>query len=283
MLRDPRARLHLCACLRAYVRRNQVILSDEQFEFVCKLLNEALACDTRTDEHGVACVILPLASAFYRKLGHGTVDQCVYTRLQQHEVWSNVHFWEMAFYADVQRSLRPVYLTNEEFAAEQQQQQQQQQSLEEAENATAAASLLVTAKTSLYARPLEKTALEICGEQMERSAQLSEEQREAYVRNEQGIVRSHVLHYITQMVNMKIPFDINCRNKQIAGSEAAAMAAVADKAAVAVAVAVAVQRNNDVSADAIDTPIDATELNSITQVIKFAVSFFRIKNLALLN
>lgn len=69
---------------------------------------------------------------------------------------------------------------------------------------------------NLYARPAEKTALEICGEQMETFLQQTDEHREAYIRNEQGIIRSHVLHYITQMVNMKIPFDINSRNKQIA-------------------------------------------------------------------
>lgn len=118
-LRDPRAGLHLCECLQAYVKRNQVILINEQFEFVCKLLNEALLNQNRLDEHGLAYAVLPLSSAFYRKLNNGTIDQCIYTRLQQHQVWSNIHFWEMAFYSDVQRSLRPVYLTNEEFHAEQ--------------------------------------------------------------------------------------------------------------------------------------------------------------------
>jgi hypothetical protein len=118
-LRDPKARLHLCVVLQKYVKRNQVILNSEQFEYICKLLNESLSNDTRLDEHQVAYSILPLTSAFYRKLNNGTVDQCIYTCLQQHEVWSNMQFWEMAFYTDVQRSIRPVYLSNEEFAAEQ--------------------------------------------------------------------------------------------------------------------------------------------------------------------
>lgn len=104
----------------------KVILNNEQFEYVCKCLNESLSNDTRLDEHGVAYSILPLTAAFYRKLNNGTVDQCIYTRLQSHDVWSNMQFWEMAFYTDVQRSLRPVYLSNEEFAAEQLQQQQHQ-------------------------------------------------------------------------------------------------------------------------------------------------------------
>lgn len=64
---------------------------------------------------------------------------------------------------------------------------------------------------NLYSRPLEKTALEICGEQMEKSGLLTDEQRESFIRNEQGIIRSHVLHYITQMANMMIPLDINTK------------------------------------------------------------------------
>ena len=226
-----------------------------------KCLNESLSNDTRFDEHGVAYSILPLTTAFYRKLNNGTVDQCIFTRLQSHDVWSNIQFWEMAFYTDVQRSLRPVYLSNEEFAAEQQRQQQQQQQ-NNASNGDAGTATQTPATTngidgtmttnrkkqprpnkldlngviggektngeeekngetnddengiggvSLYARPDEKTALEICGEQMEKSGQISDEQRENYVRNEQGIIRSHVLHYITQMANMKIPLDINTR------------------------------------------------------------------------
>lgn len=236
---------------------------------MCKCLNESLSNDTRYDEHGVAYSILPLTTAFYRKLNNGTVDQCIYTRLQAHDVWSNIQFWEMAFYTDVQRSLRPVYLSNEEFAAEQQRQQQNQQqtttnttnltsltnssSIEPSSSSSSSSSsdssscngsrkkrptkLDLNGKNgengdsnelenniannnnsnntdmhvNLYARPLEKTALEICGEQMEKSSQLSEEQRESFIRNEQGIIRSHVLHYITQMTNMMIPLDINTR------------------------------------------------------------------------
>ncbi len=257
-LREPRARLHLCACLQKYVKRNQVILSNEQFECVLKLLNEALLNDTRLDEHGLAYSVLPLTSAFYRKLNNGTVDQCVYTRLQQHEVWSNMQFWEMSFYSDVQRSIRAVYLSNEEFAAEQDKENnllsnhsdncsmsstastgnlegmtdalieagnlvdevQGKESVvdcdevacksggikrqrpdklnlfaacEKKEARTSSGfgdsktSLLPKLSLNLYSRPTEKTALEICGEQMERVACLTAEQRENFIRNEQGI------------------------------------------------------------------------------------------------
>ncbi len=255
-LREPRARLHLCACLQKYVKRNQVILSNEQFECVLKLLNEALLNDTRLDEHGLAYSVLPLTSAFYRKLNNGTVDQCVYTRLQQHEVWSNMQFWEMSFYSDVQRSIRAVYLSNEEFAAEQDKENNLLSNHSDNCSTSSAAStgnlegmtdglieagnlvdevqgkgsvvgcdvseggvkrqrpdklnlfaessekkearvssgfgdsktsLLPKLSLNLYSRPSEKTALEICGEQMERVACLTAEQRENFIRNEQGI------------------------------------------------------------------------------------------------
>ncbi|RNA14037.1 myotubularin-related 13 isoform X5, partial [Brachionus plicatilis] len=111
------ARIHLCATLQAYANKNHVILDNEQFEYVCELLNEALHSDTRHVH--IAYLVLPLSAAFYRKLNNNTIDQCVYTRIQHHDVWSNMSFWQMAFYTDVQRSIRPVYLSNEEFAAEQ--------------------------------------------------------------------------------------------------------------------------------------------------------------------
>lgn len=282
-LLDARARLQLCHCLQRFVRRNQVILNNEQFEYVARLLNDALhneaaAVEGQQGQGSLAHAVLPLTSAFYRKLNNGTVDQCVYTRLQHHQVWHSMPFWEMSFYADVQRSLRPVYLSNEEFAAEQEKdsvshraankeikdtknnkeikdsdgQHSQEDSSSSASIGSGSGSLGDTssgqtkrrprpdklelfgrtrsareestpasvsqelagdsAHTNLYSRPAEKTALEICGEQMERAGQLSCEQRDSFIRNEQGIVRSHVLHYITQMVNMLIPLDINARH-----------------------------------------------------------------------
>ena len=62
----------------------------------------------------------------------------------------------------------------------------------------------------------EKSALEICGEQMQLAASAnasssSSVDMDGYVRNEQGILRSHVLHYITQIVCMQIPLDVNAR------------------------------------------------------------------------
>ena len=48
-------------------------------------------------------------------------------------------------------------------------------------------SLLPKLSLNLYSRPAEKTALEICGEQMEKVNCLTCDQRENFIRNEQGI------------------------------------------------------------------------------------------------
>ena len=70
----------------------------------------ALQDDNDIDMHGVAASILPLACTFGRKLCQGVI-QFVYTLIQDHAVWQNVQFWEAAFYNDVQRSIKDLYLS----------------------------------------------------------------------------------------------------------------------------------------------------------------------------
>ena len=61
------------------------------------------------DMHGVAAAILPLATTFCRKLGPGVI-QFVYTLIQDHAVWQNTQFWEAAFFSDVQKGIKDLYL-----------------------------------------------------------------------------------------------------------------------------------------------------------------------------
>jgi len=176
-----------------------------------------------------------------------------------------MQFWEMSFYSDVQKSIRAVYLSNEEFAAEQDKQNNLSNHSDDSSTSSTASTgilegitdslndsrnnkspefvdqvneknglgelglpnnisgkrqrpdklslfsvkdvvfdqckeakasnqfndsngnLLPKFTLNLYSRPNEKTALEICGEQMERVAALTEEHKENFIRNEQGI------------------------------------------------------------------------------------------------
>lgn len=72
-------------------------------------MNRALHDDSSMDEHGIAAALLPLSSAFCRKLCTGVI-QFAYTCIQDHPVWKNQQFWEAAFYQDVQTQIKALYL-----------------------------------------------------------------------------------------------------------------------------------------------------------------------------
>lgn len=96
------------------------------------------------DEFGIAAALLPLATAFCRKLCTGVIQfaytciqvmtllyiqlnthivcVCVYVEqniirsilfyLKDHAVWKNQLFWESAYYLDVQRDIKSLYSDN---------------------------------------------------------------------------------------------------------------------------------------------------------------------------
>lgn len=72
-------------------------------------MNRALQDDSVMDEYGVAASLLPLSTAFCRKLCTGII-QFAYTCIQDHPVWKSQQFWESAFYQDVQAQIKALYL-----------------------------------------------------------------------------------------------------------------------------------------------------------------------------
>ncbi|XP_077558932.1 SET domain binding factor isoform X2 [Haemaphysalis longicornis] len=108
-LKNKAARLALTRELQHHVTGNKAVLEHQQFDLVVRLINCALQDDSALDEHGVAAGILPLSHAFCRKLCTG-VMQFAYTCIQEHAVWGQLQFWEAAFYQDVQRDIRALYL-----------------------------------------------------------------------------------------------------------------------------------------------------------------------------
>lgn len=60
---------------------NKAMLEHQQFDLVVRLMNCALQDDSAMDEHGVAAALLPLATAFCRKLCTGVI-QFAYTCIQ---------------------------------------------------------------------------------------------------------------------------------------------------------------------------------------------------------
>uniref|UniRef100_A0A8C1ZRQ0 SET binding factor 2 n=1 Tax=Cyprinus carpio TaxID=7962 RepID=A0A8C1ZRQ0_CYPCA len=143
-----------------------------------------------SEEYTVAAALLPLTTAFYRKLTAG-VDQFAYTCVQDHPIWTSQQFWEATFYSEVQNQIRALYLTTPE---EKQ---------------------LITAKTKS-----ERTAMDLAAEQLRAWPSLSKEKQQELVKNEESTVFSQAIHYASLMVYLLVPLDTS-KNKLLRSTPAA--------------------------------------------------------------
>ncbi|KAI8440796.1 hypothetical protein MSG28_009121 [Choristoneura fumiferana] len=108
-LRACAARAALVRDLAARLPSNKHLLHHHQFELLVRLMNCALQSASALDEHSIAAAMLPLATAYCRKLCTGVI-QYAYMCIQEHQVWTSQQFWEAAFYQDVQRDIKALYL-----------------------------------------------------------------------------------------------------------------------------------------------------------------------------
>uniref|UniRef100_A0A8C2DWM7 SET binding factor 2 n=1 Tax=Cyprinus carpio TaxID=7962 RepID=A0A8C2DWM7_CYPCA len=139
-----------------------------------------------SEEYTVAAALLPLTTAFYRKLTAG-VDQFAYTCVQDHPIWTSQQFWEATFYSEVQNQIRALYLTTPE---EKQ---------------------LITS---------ERTAMDLAAEQLRAWPSLSKEKQQVLVKNEESTVFSQAIHYASLMVYLLVPLDTS-KNKLLRSTPAA--------------------------------------------------------------
>uniref|UniRef100_A0A4W3JEQ4 SET binding factor 2 n=1 Tax=Callorhinchus milii TaxID=7868 RepID=A0A4W3JEQ4_CALMI len=99
------ARQCLTQELSLHVQQNRAILDHQQFDYIVRMMNCALQDCSASEEYSVAAALLPLTTAFYRKLATG-VNQFAYTCVQDHHIWTNQQYWEATFYNDVQNQIR---------------------------------------------------------------------------------------------------------------------------------------------------------------------------------
>ncbi|RWS28784.1 myotubularin-related protein 13-like protein [Leptotrombidium deliense] len=189
-LKNKSARLALARELSYHASGKNAILDHEQFDLVVRLLNCALQqdCDyldgsasglrlnSFGDINGVAYAILPLCMAFCRRLSSG-VMQFAYTCLQDHAIWSNLGFWEDAFYQSVEKAITSLYSPPKK--------------AEESE-----------------VNCLKQTPLDVAAEQIRLSPKLSEEKIKDLANTEEATVYSQAVHFANQMVALKVPLDI---------------------------------------------------------------------------
>ncbi|NWX92841.1 MTMR5 protein, partial [Nothoprocta pentlandii] len=77
------ARQCLTQELNLHVQQNRAVLDHQQFDFVIRMMNCCLQDCTAMDEHGIAAALLPLVTAFCRKLSPG-ITQFAYSCVQEH-------------------------------------------------------------------------------------------------------------------------------------------------------------------------------------------------------
>lgn len=182
-LKGRAARRCLAHELHLHVQQNRAVLDHQQFDFVVRMMNCCLQDCTSLDEHGIAAALLPLVTAFCRKLSPG-VTQFAYSCVQEHVVWSTPQFWEAMFYGDVQTHIRALYLEPSDDGVSPSQEVGETQSQDD-----------------------ERSALDVASEQRRLWPTLSREKQQELVQKEESTVFSQAIHYANRMSYLLLPLD----------------------------------------------------------------------------
>ncbi|KAL4659526.1 myotubularin-related protein 5 isoform X9 [Arapaima gigas] len=185
-LKGRAARLCLTQELNLHVLQNRAVLDDQQFDYIVRMMNCTLQDCSHMDEHGIAAALLPLVTAFCRKLGAG-ITQFAYSCVQEHMVWTNMQFWEAMFYSDVQKHIRELYLELNE-----------------------------NEQPSPVGNP-PFGALEIASEQRRLWPTLTKDKQQELVQKEESTVFSQAIHYANRMSYLLLPLDTS-KNRLLRGS-----------------------------------------------------------------
>uniref|UniRef100_A0A7N8X8X6 SET binding factor 1 n=1 Tax=Mastacembelus armatus TaxID=205130 RepID=A0A7N8X8X6_9TELE len=174
-LKGRAARVCLTQELNQHVLQNRAVLDDQQFDYIVRMMNCTLQDCSHMDEYGIAAALLPLVTAFCRKLGAG-VTQFAYSCVQEHMVWTNMQFWEAMFYSDVQNHIRALYLETED------------------------------EEHGLDAK-LAEQIFDLASEQSRLWPTLSKEMQAERVQKEESTVFSQAIHYANRMSYLLLPLD----------------------------------------------------------------------------
>uniref|UniRef100_A0A8C3CY09 SET binding factor 2 n=1 Tax=Cairina moschata TaxID=8855 RepID=A0A8C3CY09_CAIMO len=181
-LKGKAARHCLTQELGLHVKQNRAILDHQQFDYIVRMMNCALQDCSSSEEYSIAAALLPLTTAFYRKLAPG-VSQFAYTCVQDHPIWTNQQFWETTFYGNVQNQVRSLYLTE---------------------------------KNSV-GLDHDKTAMDLAAEQLRLWPTLNKQTQQELVQNEESTVFSQAIHFANLMVYLLVPLDTS-KNKLLRAS-----------------------------------------------------------------
>ncbi|XP_057710324.1 myotubularin-related protein 5 isoform X2 [Corythoichthys intestinalis] len=179
-LKGRAARVCLTQELNQHVLQNRAVLDDQQFDYVVRMMNCTLQDCSHIDEHGIAAALLPLVTAFCRKLGAG-ITQFAYSCVQEHTVWTNMQFWEAMFYSDVQNHIRALYLETEDGEHHE--------------------------HTEQHDAGHQIGALELASEQSRLWPTFGKDVQTERVQKEESTVFSQAIHYANRMSYLLLPLD----------------------------------------------------------------------------
>lgn len=179
-------------------------------------MNRALHDDSPMDEHGVAAALLPLSTAFCRKLCTGVI-QFAYSCIQDHPVWKNQQFWEAAFYQDVQTQIKALYLPRTPPQIENTYPYWKHENGKLSPTGAASSSSIGGARgdataeyrKTIMSRVQEPSALEIAAEQMRLLPTMDAVKQKEFIMSEESTLYSQAIHYANRMVSLLIPPDVN--------------------------------------------------------------------------
>ncbi|KAM4018235.1 myotubularin-related protein 13 isoform 1-T1 [Anomaloglossus baeobatrachus] len=186
-LKGKAARQCLTEELGHHVKENRTILNHQQFDYIVRMMNCTLQDCSSFEEYNIAAQLLPLATAFCRKLSAG-VSQFAYTCIQDHTIWTNQQFWETTFYNDVQSQVRALYLNAKEG---------KENGVESSEQ--------------------ENTVMDLAAEQLRLWPTLNKQQQQELVQSEESTVFSQAIHFSNLMVYLLVPLDTS-KNKLLRAS-----------------------------------------------------------------
>ncbi|KAG5830670.1 hypothetical protein ANANG_G00313110 [Anguilla anguilla] len=205
-LKGRAARLCLTQELNLHVLQNRAVLDDQQFDYIVRMMNCTLQDCSHMDEHGIAAALLPLVTAFCRKLGAGTT-QFSYSCVQEHTVWTNMQFWEAMFYSDVQNHIRALYLEGNENGR-----------LSPVRAARGGAERSGRRTESRQGKSTRsRSALEIASEQRRLWPTLGSDKQQELVQKEESTVFSQAIHYANRMSYLLLPLDTS-KNRLLRGT-----------------------------------------------------------------
>ncbi|XP_063782725.1 myotubularin-related protein 5 isoform X3 [Pseudophryne corroboree] len=219
-LKGRAARQCLTQELNLHVQQNRAVLDHQQFDFVVRLMNCCLQDCTSLDEHATAAALLPLVTAFCRKLSPG-ITQFAYSCVQDHLVWTNMQFWEAMFYGDVQNHIRALYLAPEESSSTvlsmsltklQRTEPGEQISRDQREKMCSNENI-----TTDEVEEEERSALELAAEQCRLWPTLQRDKQLELIQKEESTVFSQAIHYANRMSYLLLPLDTS-KNRLLRGA-----------------------------------------------------------------